>query len=46
MKRIRSEKLIRMKPGALGASGFSTVELFALPEAPGHVVHVLSLIHI
>ncbi|WP_155742555.1 HEAT repeat domain-containing protein [Variovorax paradoxus] len=40
MKRIRSEKLIRMKPGALGASGFSTVELFALPEAPGHVVHV------
>ncbi|MGJ7575105.1 hypothetical protein ACSFBX_31615 [Variovorax sp. RB2P76] len=43
MKRIRSEKLIRMKPGALGATGFCTVELFALPEAPGdalHVVHV------
>eukprot|EP01035_Chromulina_nebulosa_P005802 gene5802-7862_t len=29
-----------MKPGALGATGFSTVELFALPQAPGHVVHV------
>ena len=40
MKRIRSEKLIRTKPGATGAAGFSTVELFALPEAPGHVVHV------
>lgn len=40
MKRIRSEKLIRMRPGALGATGFCTVELFALPEAPGHVVHV------
>ena len=40
MKRIRSEKLIRTKPGAQGAAGFSTVELFALPEAPGHVVHV------
>lgn len=40
MKRIRSEKLIRTKPGATSAAGFSTVELFALPEAPGHVVHV------
>jgi hypothetical protein len=40
VKRIRSERLIRMKPGALGATGFCTVELFALPEAPGHVVHV------
>ncbi|QNK66630.1 HEAT repeat domain-containing protein [Variovorax sp. PAMC26660] len=40
MKRIRSEKLIRTKPGAQGPIGFSTVELFALPEAPGHVVHV------
>ena len=40
MKRIRSEKLIRTKPGVAGAAGFSTVELFALPEAPGHVVHV------
>lgn len=40
MKRIRSEILIRMKPGALGATGFCTIELFALPEAPGHVVHV------
>ena len=40
MKRIRSEKLIRTRPGTLGAAGFSTVELFALPEGPGHVVHV------
>lgn len=40
MKRIRSEKLIRTKPGAAAATGFATVELFALPEAPGHVVHV------
>jgi hypothetical protein len=40
VKRIRSEKLIRTKPGTTGAAGFSTVELFALPEAPGHVVHV------
>ncbi len=40
MKRIRSEKLIRTKPGAQGPTGFVTVELFALPEAPGHVVHV------
>ncbi|MET3475440.1 hypothetical protein [Variovorax atrisoli] len=40
MKRIRSEKLIRMKPGVAGAAGFSTVELFVLPEDAGHVVHV------
>jgi hypothetical protein len=40
VKRIRSEKLIRTKPGTQAATGFSTVELFALPEAPGHVVHV------
>ncbi|RTQ37275.1 hypothetical protein EJP69_05975 [Variovorax gossypii] len=40
MKRIRSEKFIRSKPGVAGAAGFSTVELFALPEAAGHVVHV------
>ncbi|SFQ39752.1 hypothetical protein SAMN05216567_11577 [Variovorax sp. OK605] len=43
MKRIRSEILIRMKPGALGATGFCTVELFALPEAPGPALHVVHL---
>ena len=35
MKRIRSEKLTRVRP-----AGYATIELFALPEAPGHVVHV------
>ena len=42
MKRIRSEKLTRTRPGTSTVTEHVTIELFELPADAGHVVHLSS----